>query len=120
MRQAQEEAAAELATYRAQREEAFKKLVASVSVLPRHVLAPRPRARPLTRCRPAQQTGDAGATMKQLEADSVQLNGSMAQNVASSKAAVRSVCAAAPACSARAHFGSPQVVDMLVGFATTV
>ena len=58
--------------------------------------------------------------MKQLEADSAQLNSSMAQNVASSKAAVRSLqrCALLPPRSLTP--AAAQVVDMLVGFATTV
>jgi hypothetical protein len=55
LRQAQEEAAAELATYRAQREEAFKKLVASVRALLR--LSCAPLLRRLTRCRPRSKPG---------------------------------------------------------------
>jgi hypothetical protein len=59
--------------------------------------------------------------MKQLEADSVQLNGSMAQNVASSKAAVR-CCVRFEAIhrGSRSLWRAAQVVDMLVGFTTTV
>jgi hypothetical protein len=91
LRQAQEEAAAELASYRAQREEQFKRLVASVRA---RRAAPLPHARApsapsLTRRAAAQQTGDSGTTVKQLEADSVRLNAAMAQSVATQKAAVR-------------------------------
>jgi hypothetical protein len=84
--------------------------------------------------RAAQQTGDAGTTVKQLEADSVRLNAAMAQSVATHKNAVRTrkhfsrcirarVRCVALRCTtppALTRLRRPQVIEQLVSYVTTV
>jgi len=115
LRQAQEEAAAEVAAYKAQREEAYKKLDAGVrlslwvvppSVCDAHhdacVGVSRAHTQSLTHgvhTRVAQHAGDAGSVQKQMEEEG-----------ATSINAVNAAVAAKKA----------EVVDLLVGYATKV
>ena len=118
LRQAQEEAAAELATYRAQREEAFKKLVASVrsfcAFLARAAPAgSRAATRAANRGRGRDHEAAGGgqrAAQRQHGAERgiLQGGGALRCSAALNNRGSRSLWRAA------------QVVDMLVGFATTV
>jgi hypothetical protein len=119
LRQAQEEAAAELATYRAQREEAFKKLVASVRALlrlsrtpllpPAHALPPRAANRGRGRDHEAAGGGQRAAERQHgAERGILQGGGALRTRFAAIHRGSRSLWRAA------------QVVDMLVGFTTTV